>query len=110
MEEALSQNFDPSAIAAIRVDTDGLLPTSMPKRTTVRTLVTVMANLMPSTRRLASFLGLMMTDGSGRTALPASADWPWRAFATEISGGYRRKTFTSRDVVDDTIAALEATR
>src|SRR4051812_10605503 len=63
----------------------------------------------PSTRRSASSLGLMMTDGSGRTAFPPSPTGLGSLSATEILAGYRRKAFTPRDVVDDTIAALEVT-
>lgn len=49
-----------------------------------------------------------MTDGSGRTALPPAPTGLGALSATEIMAGYRRKAFTPRDVVDDTIAALEA--
>lgn len=49
-----------------------------------------------------------MTDGSGRTApLPAPTGLGSLS-ATEIMAGYRRKAFTPRDVLDDTIAALQA--
>jgi aspartyl-tRNA(Asn)/glutamyl-tRNA(Gln) amidotransferase subunit A len=51
----------------------------------------------------------MMTDGSGRTAFPPVPTGLGSLSATEILAGYRRKAFTPRDVVDDTIAALEAT-
>jgi aspartyl-tRNA(Asn)/glutamyl-tRNA(Gln) amidotransferase subunit A len=51
----------------------------------------------------------MMTDGSGRTAFPPAPTGLGSLSATEIMAGYRRKAFTPRDVVDDTIAALEAT-
>lgn len=50
-----------------------------------------------------------MTDGSGRAAFPPAPTGLGALSATEIMAGYRRKTFTPRDVVDDTIAALEAT-
>ena len=50
-----------------------------------------------------------MTDGSGRTAFPPAPTGLGALSATEIMAGYRRKAFTPRDVVDDTIAALEAT-
>lgn len=50
-----------------------------------------------------------MTDGSGRTAFPPAPTGLGALSATEITAGYRRKAFTPRDVVDDTIAALEAT-
>jgi aspartyl-tRNA(Asn)/glutamyl-tRNA(Gln) amidotransferase subunit A len=51
----------------------------------------------------------MMTDGSGRAAFPPAPTGLGALSATEIMAGYRRKAFTPRDVVDDTIAALEAT-
>lgn len=50
-----------------------------------------------------------MTDGSGRTALPPAPTGLGALSATEIMAGYRHKAFTPRDVVDETIAALEAT-
>ena len=50
-----------------------------------------------------------MTDGSDRTAFPPAPTGLGALSATEIMAGYRRKAFTPRDVVDDTIAALEAT-
>lgn len=50
-----------------------------------------------------------MTDGSGRTAFPPAPTGLGALSATEIMAGYRRKAFTPRDVVDDTIAALQAT-
>ena len=50
-----------------------------------------------------------MTDGSGRTAYPPAPTGLGALSATEIMAGYRRKAFTPRDVVDDTIAALQAT-
>lgn len=49
-----------------------------------------------------------MTDGSGRTAFPPAPTGLGALSATEIMAGYRRKAFTPRDVVDDTIAALQA--
>ncbi|MBB4262852.1 MULTISPECIES: amidase [unclassified Bradyrhizobium] len=49
-----------------------------------------------------------MTDGSGRTAFPPAPTGLGALSATEIMAGYRRKAFTPRDVIDDTIAALEA--
>jgi len=52
---------------------------------------------------------LMMTDGSGRTAFPPAPTGLGALSATEIMAGYRRKAFTPRDVVDDTIVALQAT-
>lgn len=51
-----------------------------------------------------------MTDASGRTAFPPAPTGLGALSATEIMAGYRRKAFTPRDVVDDTIAALEATQ
>jgi aspartyl-tRNA(Asn)/glutamyl-tRNA(Gln) amidotransferase subunit A len=51
----------------------------------------------------------MMTNGSGRTAFPPAPTGLGALSATEIIAGYRRKAFTPRDVIDDTIAALEAT-
>src|SRR2546421_9678288 len=51
----------------------------------------------------------MMTNGSGRTAFPPAPTGLGALPATEIMAGYRRKAFTPRDVIDDTIAALEAT-
>ncbi|RTM13977.1 MAG: amidase [Bradyrhizobiaceae bacterium] len=50
-----------------------------------------------------------MTDGSGQTAFPPAPTGLGALSAAEIMAGYRRKAFTPRDVVDDTIAALEAT-
>ncbi|PIT06490.1 amidase [Bradyrhizobium nitroreducens] len=50
-----------------------------------------------------------MTDGSGRTAFPPAPTGLGALSASEIMAGYRRKAFTPRDVVDDTIAALQAT-
>lgn len=50
-----------------------------------------------------------MTDGSGRAAFPPAPTGLGALSATEIMAGYRRRAFTPRDVVDDTIAALEAT-
>ena len=50
-----------------------------------------------------------MTDGSGRTASLAAPIGLGALSATEILAGYKRKAFTPRDVVDETIAALEAT-
>ncbi len=50
-----------------------------------------------------------MTNGSGRTAFPPAPTGLGALSATEIIAGYRRKAFTPRDVIDDTIAALEAT-
>ncbi|MBR0816254.1 amidase [Bradyrhizobium diazoefficiens] len=49
-----------------------------------------------------------MTDGSGRTAFPPAPTGFGALSATEIMAGYRRGEFTPRDVVDDTIAALQA--
>src|SRR5512140_2584615 len=51
----------------------------------------------------------MMTDGSGRAAIPPAPTGLGALSATEIMAGYRRKAFTPRDVVDDTIVALQAT-
>ncbi|WP_284263914.1 amidase [Bradyrhizobium iriomotense] len=50
-----------------------------------------------------------MTDGSGRTASLPTPTGLGALSATEILAGYKRKAFTPRDVVDETIAALEAT-
>ena len=50
-----------------------------------------------------------MTDGTGRTAFPPAPTGLGALSAIEIMAGYRRKAFTPRDVVDDTIAALQAT-
>ncbi|WP_439410050.1 amidase [Bradyrhizobium sp. DASA03076] len=50
-----------------------------------------------------------MIDGSGRAAFPPAPTGLGALSATEIMAGYRRKAFTPRDVVDDTIAALKAT-
>ncbi|UPK29972.1 amidase [Bradyrhizobium sp. 195] len=50
-----------------------------------------------------------MTDGSGRTAFPPAPTGLGALSATDIMAGYRRKAFTPRDVVDETIAALQAT-
>ncbi|MBR0751867.1 amidase [Bradyrhizobium jicamae] len=49
----------------------------------------------------------MTKASSGRTALPTAAGGLAALSAVEIVDGYRRKAFTPRDVVDDTIAALE---
>ncbi len=51
----------------------------------------------------------MTTDGSGRTAFPPAPTGLGTLSTTEIMAGYRRKAFTPRDAVDDTIAALETT-
>lgn len=108
MEEALSQSSIRPRSRRSRSTPTASPPTSMPKPTTVRISSRSWPNV-PSTRRSASFLGLMMTDGSGRTAFPPAPTGLGALSATEIMAGYRRKTFTPRDVVDDTIAALEAT-
>ncbi|TPQ33458.1 amidase [Bradyrhizobium guangdongense] len=50
-----------------------------------------------------------MTDGTGRTASQPAPTGLGALSATEIIAGYKRKAFTPRDVVDDTIAALKAT-
>ncbi|TCU64250.1 aspartyl-tRNA(Asn)/glutamyl-tRNA(Gln) amidotransferase subunit A [Bradyrhizobium sp. R2.2-H] len=50
-----------------------------------------------------------MTDGSGRTAFPPAPTGLGALSVAEIMAGYRRKAFTPRDVVDDTIDALQAT-
>src|SRR5262249_41175618 len=49
-----------------------------------------------------------MTDGSGRTAPLLAPTGLGSLSATEITAGYRRKAFTPRDVLDDTISALKA--
>jgi aspartyl-tRNA(Asn)/glutamyl-tRNA(Gln) amidotransferase subunit A len=50
----------------------------------------------------------MMTDGSGQIAFASAPTGLGALSATEIMAGYRRKAFTPRDVIDETIAALEA--
>jgi aspartyl-tRNA(Asn)/glutamyl-tRNA(Gln) amidotransferase subunit A len=49
-----------------------------------------------------------MTTGPGRMAVPPASTGLAALSAVQIIDGYRRKVFTPRDVVDDTIAALKA--